>query len=517
MSDRPESSSDERSELLPSRLGPLIQLSGMVRKELVEVLRQPRILLVLVLGPFLVLFLFAGGFDPGQNVLTTTFVGPADSVYEENLLAFEDELEEYLEVFEYTTDLVRAREQLIEKDIDLIVVFPSDPAETVLAGERAPIRVIHDKIDPIARTAVEVSTEISVQEMNARILEEVVGRAQEALVAYEDSIAESSTLIGELGEAAAAEDDERVASTLTELDRTTGALETIVDVSGQVATTLDADSEETQALDQLSDSTGRLRDSLTPLVEAPDNISEDDAAQLSALLDEVAAQGETVTTLDPRVVVRPFTSETATLERRSISIISFFATGAIALLLQHMVFTFAAMSFVSDRSLGLFEIFRVGPIGPGRVLVGKYVAFTIIGAVVAAALLAAVHWLLDVPMRGDVGWLAGGLLLLLIASIGFGSTVSLLSGTVTQAVQYSLLALLAGLFFGGFFLDVDSFVYPVRAVIFLFPVTYGTSILREVMLRGNEPEIGDIIGLSVSSVAYLVAAWSLLSLRLRTR
>lgn len=497
-------------------LGPLIQLSGMIRKEVTEVVRQPRVLIVLVLGPFLVLLLFAAGFDRQETVLTTAFVGPDDGIYERPLDDFGDDLDEYIEVAGYSSDLVAARQRLVDREIDLIVVLPPDPAETIMAGERASIDVIHDKLDPIQQTAVEVSTEVAVQELNARILEAAVAGAQDNLLTYEETVDDSAILIDRLGQAAAAGDDDAVGATLAELDRTTGALSSAIAMSDDVAIALGAGDEQVAEFERLSGSATELRTGLRPLLAAPENVTQQDADRLSELLGVVRTQGDTVVTIDPRVVVRPFSATTAGLEREPVTMLAFFATGAIALLMQHMVFTFAAMSLVADRSLGLFELFRVGPVGAGRVLAGKYVAFAAIGSAVSAALVAAVHLGLDVPVRGDIGWLALGLFAMLVASIGLGSIVSLLSTTATQAVQYALLVLLASLFFCGLFLDIDTFVNPVRAVIWLFPATYGTRILRDVMLRGNDPLTVDLIGLAATSVGFALIAWFLLWRRLRT-
>ena len=77
--------------LVADRLRPVIQFSGVLRKELIEILRQPRLLLILVVGPFLVLALFGIGFDQERTVLDTTFVGPRDSVYESSIEEFSDE------------------------------------------------------------------------------------------------------------------------------------------------------------------------------------------------------------------------------------------------------------------------------------------------------------------------------------------------------------------------------------------------------------------------------------------
>ena len=106
---------------------------------------------------------------------------------------------------------------------------------------------------------------------------------------------------------------------------------------------------------------------------------------------------------------------------------------------------------------------------------------------------------------------------LLAASIGFGLTLSLLARSEVQAVQFAMLALLAGLFFGGFFLDLDAFTYPVKLLSWALPVTYGVRLLRDVMLRGADPSTVDLAGLAVTTLVFGSAAWTMLHRRLRTR
>ena len=484
----------------------------MIRKEITEIVRQPRLVLLMVIGPFLVLALFAIGFDQQQSVLDTRFVGPEGGVYEEAIDEFADDLRQYVNSAGYTSDLLSAEEDLRNGDIDLVVIFPADPTDTILSGDQAKINVIHNKIDPIQQVTVDVSTEVAVQELNARILERVVGGAQSALVPYEEGLDESSSLLDQLATAVGDDDEDEVSRLVDELNVSAGALSTIVDVSDSVTAELDGDRND--ELGRLSTSTNDLDEAISSL---SDEVDEDEVAELRTLLDEVRANGDTVTTLDPGVVVRPFTGETASLQRQSVTIEDFFAPGAVALLLQHMVLTFAAMSLVRDRSLGLFETFRVGPIGSGRILVSKFVAFLVVGFVAAAALIAAIRFGLDVPLRGGLEWVALGVAGLLLASTALGTVISLIAKSDTQAVQYALLALLAGLFFGGFFLDLDSFTYPVKAFAWALPVTYGVRILRDVMLRGIDPTSADLLGLAAITVVYTALSFVLLVRRMRVR
>ena len=61
---------------------------------------------------------------------------------------------------------------------------------------------------------------------------------------------------------------------------------------------------------------------------------------------------------------------------------------------------------------------------------------------------------------------------------------AIISKSESQAVQYAMLALLAGLFFSGFILPIEGLSYPVKAISWLLPVTYGIAGLQDIMLRG---------------------------------
>ena len=435
--------SENRENVRAGFLRPVIQVWSFVRKEILAVVRQPRLLLVLVVGPFLLLFLFGLGFDDQNTVLRTAFVGPEDSVYEDTIDKFSDQLEQYVIYSGYGTDLVEAQERLNEGDVDVIVVFPDSPAERVLEGEQAVITVLHNKLDPIQQTAVEVSAQVAVHELNAMVLEQTISDAKEVLEAADADFNQSSALVSRL-----------------------------------------------QAL--------------------TDRRLEDGEGQ------ELQEMGEAVTELEPAMVVRPFRPDTENLLRERVTVNDFFAPAAIALLLQHMALTFAALGLVRDRSLGLFELFRVGPVGAGTILAGKSLAYFLLGGAVGAALLAAVVTIIGVPLRGDPIWITFGLLALVASSIGWGTILSLLARSDTQAVQFAMLALLAGLFFGGFLLDFDAIRFPVNLLSYLLPVTYSTRLFRDVMLRGIEPVWIDVVGPVAVSVVTVGIAWLLMRRRLRT-
>lgn len=509
----------EQSERLAHLGRPFVQIGGFLSKEIGAIVRQPRLLLVLVAGPFLILLLFAVGYDTQQAVLRTIFVGPPDSVYEESLDQYADELSFYVTNEGYTSDLVAAEELLANGEIDLVVVFPTDPTSALLEGEQATISVLHDKLDPIQQTAVEIAAQVAVQELNATVLAELVGTAQESVVSYEDGVATSTLIVDELDRAVADGDDDEIARLTQELTASTTAMQTALDATEGLSRRLQGAVPPGQAerIDTATDAVRSLADAGERLRVDAEDIDAADIEALRRAVDDVEANLDLVTTIDPDVVSRPFTSDAASLLRDRVNVNDFFAPAAIALLLQHMMLTFAAMSLVQDRATGLFEIYRVGPIGPLRILAGKFLAYLAIGATVATSLVAAVTFGLDVPFRGDPSWVAGGVVGLLAASIAAGLLLSMLARTDSQAVQFAMLTLLLGLFFGGFLLDLDAFEYPVKFLSWMLPVTYGVRLLRDVMLRGVDADSIDIAGLVACTAVYGLGAWLLLRRRLRIR
>ena len=111
---------------------------------------------------------------------------------------------------------------------------------------------------------------------------------------------------------------------------------------------------------------------------------------------------------------------------------------------------------------------------------------------------------MDLPIVGGAAAIAAVIVLTLIASVGLGFVISLISGTDAQAVQYTMIVLLASLFFSGFFLSADQLVGPAKAVGAVLPVTYAMEALRDAMLRGNRVEPRLFVALGIYGGAMFV-------------
>lgn len=229
----------------------------------------------------------------------------------------------------------------------------------------------------------------------------------------------------------------------------------------------------------------------------------------------LSAGAEEAAQIPPNVVAAPTKAEIQNVAPSQPTIVQFFGTAVLALILQHMAATLIALSVVRERTTGLFELFRVSPITTAELILGKLLAFGIFSSAIAVLTLLLLVGAFGVPLLGDPALLASIVGLLVLASLGVGLLIAAVSDSERQAVQLSLLLLLASIFFSGFVLGIDEFSEPVRTLTAILPVTHGIELIGGVMLRG-QVEPWHLGALAVLAVVFIVVAWLLLRRALRS-
>jgi len=191
----------------------------------------------------------------------------------------------------------------------------------------------------------------------------------------------------------------------------------------------------------------------------------------------------------PEVIARPTTAETENVAPTEPNVLSFFGPAVFALVIQHLAVTLAALSMVRERLSGQMDRFRVAPVSSMELLVGKYLAYAVLSLAVTGIVGVLLVGVLGVPLLGGWGLFAAIVLLLTFASLGVGLLISLVADSERQAVQLSMLVLLASVFFSGFVLPVTDFADWTQYIAYLLPVTHGIATLQEHMLRGSVTSI----------------------------
>jgi ABC-2 type transport system permease protein len=486
--------------------GMVIRSFAFVRKEVVEIVRQPRLIALLVLGPFALLLLFGAGYAQNVVVKKALFVGPPGSIYEDLHDSYKGELAEFLHSEGMVASEDEARAQLDAGKVDIVVVFPPNPQDAVLAGKRAVIKVLHDEIDPIQEAAIQFAAELAIHEVNAAVLTTLASDAQSEL----GPVAQLSASLQQASESLHVDP----VGTREKLSPQLSAIDDALAGSENIISRLDTENPELVA--KVEAAREQANDIVRRLEQVDGNTSDEELDALAASMDELATALQQSVMLDPAVIVQPFESDTENVVSESITPTDYFTPSSIALLLQHLALTFAALSIVRDRRTGLFELMRVGPLSSLEIIIGKTLAYLLVGGVIGAALLAASALALGVPLAGSLGFLAAVVVGVLVSSLALGMLFAIVSKTESQAVQYAMLALLAGLFFSGYILPIDGLSYPIKAISYLLPVTYGIAGLQDIMLRGKDPSWAMLAGLAALVLGYGLLAVIGLRRRLRT-
>lgn len=493
-----------------------IRASAFWSKEIYEVLRQPGLIVTLALGPFLILLLFGLGFSNQARPFRTLFVAPQSDTLSQQIEAYATTLGAQLVYEGISSDEAAALDQLRRGQVDLVIVVPTDAETTIRNSQQAVFTLYHNEIDPLQAAYVGYFGQIYVSEVNRRLVAQIVTSGQTEAATVQDEVAAAHLAATatrtalEQGNAAAAQESQAA------LEARVSALELAVGTSVGVLRGVEAtlgQSAEAESSEALLAQLAALRQATNAL----DQVSDDgdytaeaaQAAEVEAQLAELKTTLAEFTGIAPDVIVSPFRSEAHTVANLMPSITAFFAPGVLALLLQHVAVTFGALSLVRERLSGTVELFRVAPITAGEVLAGKYLSYLLFGGLLATGLTLLLRYALGVPMAGS--WWAFSLVLalLLFASLGIGFVISLISSSDSQAVQLSMLVLLASVFFSGIFTALYLLIPAVRVVSWLLPVTYGIQLLQAVMLRGAVLDWRLLVGLLVMGLVLFTAAWAL--------
>ncbi|HKJ55468.1 MAG TPA: ABC transporter permease [Nitriliruptoraceae bacterium] len=474
----------------------LIRPAAFVRRELVATLRQPWLLLSLVLGPFLVLFVFGLGYSRDFPTLTTVVVGDEDSELVSRVNDFVAEAEVTgIDYVGTEPDREVALQRLRDDEVDLVVVLP--PEDEVGTGERAIIEVHKRSTDPVTGAQVEVAAETAMHEINDQVVAEVLGTVQDQTATLAEDVASARDVIAQVQDAVGADDVDGLLATAETLSV---RLDTLADQVGQasrIAALLGIPSSEVEE---------SLRSASEQLASLSRTTPLEDLDELDAMLTEADDAVAALRDADPEVLVRPFDVEVVSDTPVEVTLDRFYAPGLLALMLQHVAVTFAALGLVRERRRGTADVLRVAPITTGQRLVGTTIAHLVLGAAVAAALTALIVTVFGVPVPVDWLQFVGLALLTLLASVGYGYVIASVARTDSQAVQLSMLMLLIAIFFSGLFLPLARINFPVRWVSWAMPTTHAFTGFRELMLLGESVSNFIWAGLSGLAIVLLAAA-----------
>jgi ABC-2 type transport system permease protein len=155
----------------PETMGNLVRIFSFTGKELRETLRRPGVVASLILGPFLIMFIFGMGYSGYRQPFDTYVVLPEGAAFPTDPAFYEELAPGRVTVRGVGGDEAEALGLLEAQEIDLVVIAPSDAANQLRAGQQTVIRVIWNEVDPVYDNLAHLATSILVSNLNAEIVE----------------------------------------------------------------------------------------------------------------------------------------------------------------------------------------------------------------------------------------------------------------------------------------------------------------------------------------------------------
>lgn len=480
----------------------IVRLLAFFGKELNEIRRQPRLLLSLLVGPFLILLLFGIGYRGQNPTLRVALVVPEALQNDEAIDRVQQVLEDNYNLVYEGPDQDTAMQLLSNGQVDMVEVLPANYRETIRSGERAPLEFIYNEINPQTEQYLQFTAFTQIDALNQVFVMESVQQLQEETASLNDSLDSTRAALDQLEQDPdQAQNDPEVQDSVRSTSETLALLAVSPALAALAASNSDIDS--TVADDMLA-----LSEDLDALDQS---MSADDAESQQDRISEIRSQLDTlddvVTQLNATpsaVFAAPLEQQYTNVQGRSLDLMKYFAPGVAVLILQHIAVTLGALSLVRERYRGSFEFFGVAPVSLLQVILGKYLAYILYVGIITAGLIGLMIWPLNVPFLGDPWVFVGFTALFLVSSIGMGFLISVLSNSDTQAVQLAMLVLLLSIFFSGFILPLENFTAPVSYVGYIVPMTHAMTGYQDMMLAGAYPGLAQWIGLGALAVVTFI-------------
>src|SRR5512133_2048522 len=107
----------------------IVRSTTFLRKELATVFRQPRLILTLILGPFLIMLLFGFAFQGQGRSLRTLFVIKQDSPFAAQVQEFAQTIGAALAYEGIIPDRNVALDKLAKNQVDIVMIVTDNPIE----------------------------------------------------------------------------------------------------------------------------------------------------------------------------------------------------------------------------------------------------------------------------------------------------------------------------------------------------------------------------------------------------
>ena len=185
--------------------------------------------------------------------------------------------------------------------------------------------------------------------------------------------------------------------------------------------------------------------------------------------------------------------------------------GLVAVILQIIAALLTSLTIAREWEMGTMEQLLSTPLRPAELVLGKMLAYFLVGLADSAIAFLVGVFVFSVPFRGSLVLLTVSTCIFLFGSLFWGIFVSAAARTQLQAYQMGILSsFLPAFLLSGFVYTIGNMPVVIQAITYIIPARYVVTILKGIFLKG--------VGLTVlwAQLAFLVL-YALVVFRLATR
>ncbi len=143
--------------------------------------------------------------------------------------------------------------------------------------------------------------------------------------------------------------------------------------------------------------------------------------------------------------------------------------------------------FVPETEIGNAKQLLVTPIHPLGLMLGKLAPYLVLGVFEASLVLFAMRFGFDVPIRGNLLFLAVMVIVYLFSLLAMGLLVSTRAKSQSEAMQSAQMLFLPSIFLSGYIFPAAGLPLPLYLIGRCLPATHMIEIMRGIVLRDAGP------------------------------
>jgi ABC-2 type transport system permease protein len=165
---------------------------------------------------------------------------------------------------------------------------------------------------------------------------------------------------------------------------------------------------------------------------------------------------------------------------------TFLVPGLAAYVLALGAVLLTALTVAREWERGSMEQLFATPVGRLEIVLGKLLPYLAMGVVQFLTVLVAGAFAFGLPLGGDFVLLSFCALVFLVAMLGQGLLISVVTRNQMVATQLAMLStMLPTMLLSGFLLPIENMPWAIRALSQVLPARHMVTILRGILLKGN--------------------------------